>query len=149
MRSASCDSNAKELHMNALLQLWDAIKPYSAAIGLVITWAGIAYVALSRRRDWSRKRFDRINFSLNYVVDGKLAMRTLLETTTREVWLNDYGVKLVVAAAARTTKDQPFVVLHNPADMSYVKRALKNVLSEHFAEAFLAQSQGMPIRTAT
>ena len=69
--------------MNALLQLWEAIKPYSAAIGLVITWAGIAYVALSRRLDWSRKRFDRISFSLNYIVNWLDGDMKLVQGATR------------------------------------------------------------------
>jgi hypothetical protein len=135
--------------MDAVTKVLDAIRPHLSTIGLVVTWAAILFYALRRRRDWKRKRFDCVNVSLNYVVDGKLAMRTLLETTPREVWLNDYGIKLVLAAAARTHKDQPFVVLSNAADMSYIKRAIKNVLSEHFAEAFLAQSQGVPISKAT
>jgi hypothetical protein len=133
--------------MEALWQVWEVIKPYVGYLGLVATWGGIAYVAIRNRREFSLKRFDRVNVSVNYVLGDKLAMRTLLETTPKEVWLNEYGVSLVVAAAARTTAEQPFVLLSDEKDMGYVKRAVKNVLSEHFAEAFLAQSLGVPIRT--
>jgi hypothetical protein len=31
--------------------------------------------------------------------------------------------------------------------MAYITRAVKNVLSEHFAQAYLAQSLGVPMRT--
>jgi hypothetical protein len=135
--------------MDALWKVWDFVRPHLASVGLAATWAGIALVAFRTRRDFSRKRFEVVNVSLNYVVDGKLAMRTLMEVTPKEIWLNDYGIKLVLAAAKKTTKEQPFVVLENEADMGYVKRALKNVLSEHLAVAFLAESMGVPVRKAT
>src|SRR5689334_19822223 len=112
--------------MEGLEKVWELVRPYLASVGLVVTWLGIAWLAFRNRRDFSRKRFDRVNFSVNSVLDGKLAMRTLMEATPKDVWLNDYGIKLVVAAAARTTPEQPFVVLGNEADMDYVKRALKN-----------------------
>ena len=76
-------------------------------------------------------------------------MRTLLETSAHQVWLNDLGVRQVVRAAERTTPDQPFVVLDDPADMAFVHRAVLNVLSEKFAEAFVAQASGLPARFDT
>jgi hypothetical protein len=48
--------------------------------------------------------------SLNYVRGGALVLRTLLEKPANEVWLNEYGVRTVLAAAQRTTADQPFVL---------------------------------------
>ena len=75
-------------------------------------------------------------------------MRTLLETTPKEVWMNEFGLKLVAAAAKRTTKDQPFLVMNKPEDMTFVKQAIKNVLSEHFAHSYLAHALGVPTRKA-
>ena len=101
-----------------------------------------------KRADWSRKQFlGQVNFSLTYVGGGTMAMRTLLETTAQKVWLNDLGVKKVAHAAARTTADQPFVSLDDPKDMDFVYRAVLNVLSEKFAEAFLAETLGVPVTT--
>ena len=62
----------------------------------------------------------------------------LLETTASEVWLNSYGIGKVFKAAGRTRPDQPFIILSDDEDMGFVKRAVLNVLSEKFADAFLA-----------
>lgn len=133
--------------MEFLHQTWDTIKPHISTAVLAATWLGIAFVAIRRRRDWKSKRFaNQVNFSLNYLIDGKLAIRTLLETTASSVWLNEYGVKLVTVASTKTRPDQPFIVLKDPADMKFVKQAILNVLSEHFSQAFVAHVLHMPVR---
>jgi hypothetical protein len=127
----------------------EAVRPHLASLGLVVTWAGIALVALRRRVNWKRKRFiEVVNFSLNYIDDGGLALRTVLETSANKVWLNEYGVKLVTAAAGKTRHDQPFILLKDPADMAFMKRALVNVLSEKVAGAYLGGVLGAPVRKA-
>jgi hypothetical protein len=133
-----------------LQAIFEYVKPHLASLGLVATWLGIVWIAWRRRRHWKEKRFvDQVNFSLNYVEDGKLAIRTLLETTASRVWPNDYGVKLVTAAAAKTRYDQPFIILKNPADMTFMKRALLNVISERFSSAFVAHVMGLPVKKST
>lgn len=118
------------------------------AVLLGVTWLGILLVALRRRRDWRRKRFvQQVNFSLNEVVDGTLLLRTLLEDSAEHVWLNAYGVGRVRKAAERTTVDQPFLRMAWTQDMSYVKRAVVNVLSERLAPVFVARALGAPVRT--
>jgi hypothetical protein len=115
-------------------------------IGLLFTWGGILWVYFRKRADWARKQFlTQVNFSLTYVRDGKMAMRTLMESTAQQVWLNDLGVKKVARAAAKTTRDQPFVELEDPVDMDFVYRAVLNVLSEKFAESYLAETLGLPV----
>lgn len=132
--------------MHFLLSIWDAVRPHMAGIGLVVTWAGIALVAYRRRLQWRNKHFPTVvNFSLNYVADGKLQMRTLLETSASAVWLNEYGVKLVQQAAGKTKEDQPFILLQDPNDMRFVKRAALNVLSARFPEVFLGTVIGAPV----
>jgi hypothetical protein len=113
---------------------------------LVATWAGILLAGIRKRRDWKRKRFTRqVNFSLNYVEDGTLRLRTLLEVPTERVWLNDHGVRQVSRAAEKTTVEQPFLMLRAPKDMEFVKRAVLNVLSERFSEAFVARAGGADV----
>jgi hypothetical protein len=132
--------------MEALRPILDLIKTYGGTLSLVFTWGAIAWVYYSKRADWSRKQFlGQVNFSLNLVMDGQLAMRTLSETAVRDVWLNDIGVKKVLAAASRTTVDQPFVQLPDGADLDFLYRAVLNVLSEQFASGYLAQSMGLPV----
>lgn len=136
--------------MDGLREVLDAIRQHVGTLGFVVTWAGIAWVYLRKRADWSRKQFlTQVNFSLNYVSDGKLTMRTLLETSAQQVWLNDLGVAQVTRAAGQTTADQPYVVLPDAADMAFIYRAVGNVLSEKFADAYLAQSLGLPTKAAT
>ena len=76
-------------------------------------------------------------------------MRTLLEKPADQVWLNEYGVRKVLAAAQRTTADQPFVLLADPRDMDFANRAVLNRLSERFAPAYLAAALGRPVRAET
>jgi hypothetical protein len=128
----------------------DFLKQYGSIIALVVTWGIFLWVWLGKRSDWARKQFlDQVNFSLNLVVDGKLAMRTLAEVPARDVWLNDLGVRKVQAAAKETTPEQPFIILDDPEDMDFVYRAILNVMSEKFAEAYLAQSMGEPVISDT
>jgi hypothetical protein len=128
--------------LNMLRESWETIM-------LLLTWGGITVVYLRRRVHWARKQFlSQVNFSLNYIHNGQLAMRTLLETTASQVWLNDYGVKLVSTAATRTTVDHPFIELDEAADRDFINRAVLNVLSERFAETYVAAALGLPAHTA-
>jgi len=120
---------------------------------LLVTWAGIGWVAIRRRRDWRRKRFtQQVNFSLNYLesdADGRprLALRTLLELPAAGVWLNEYGVRRVQKAAERTTLEQPFLRIEPMEDRGLVKQAMLNVLSERYSDAFVARAVGLEVRT--
>lgn len=132
--------------MDTLEKVFNLARQHVGTVGLLFTWGGILWVYLRKRADWSRKQFlTQVNFSLTYVAGGKIAMRTLMETTAQRVWLNDLGVKKVARAAAKTTHDQPFVGLGDPADMDFVYRAVLNLLSEKFAEAYLAETLGLPV----
>jgi len=112
-------------------------------------------VALRRRRDWRRKQFtSQVNFSLSYLdtdPDGqtRLALRTLLELSATEVWLNEYGVRKVQQAAARTTLERPFLPIEPGEDRELVKHAVLNVLSERYSEAFVARALGLPVAIET
>ena len=118
-------------------------------VALAITWIGIVVVYVRKRILWRRKEFmSQVNFSLNYADAGRLMMRTLLETTAEKVWLNDFGAKLVAAAAQKTTVGHPFIALDDAKDQDFVNRAVLNVLSELFAESFVAASLGMPVKRA-
>jgi hypothetical protein len=136
--------------MDFLKQIWHEISPHLAMLGFVATWFGIGLVYLRRRSEWRRKSFlNQVNFSMNYIEQGGLHIRTLFETTVAEVWLNHYGINQVTKAAGRTRPDQPFILLDNPDDMDFVKRAVLNTLSERFADAFLARSLNRPVISAT
>lgn len=135
--------------MDVIRSVIDFLRTYGGGLGLAFTWGVIGWVYLVKRSDWSRKQFlGQVNFSLNFVVDGQLVMRSLVEVAAQNVWLNDLGVKQVVKAASKTTTDQPFVRLSDTADMEFLYRAVLNVLSEKFADAYLAQAMGLPTRSS-
>jgi hypothetical protein len=123
----------------------EKIRPHTPTLALVMTWLGIAIVYFRRRFQWQRKQFlNQVNFSLNYVVNDSLAMRTLLETGAQSVWLNEYGVRKVFAAAAKTTLGDPFIRLDDQTDQDFINRAVLNMMSARFAECFLANALGLP-----
>jgi hypothetical protein len=135
--------------VDTLHDVWEAIRPHLSAIVLALTWVGIVFAYLRKRSHWRTKRFaDQVNFSLNYVADGTLQLRTLLETSTSRVWPNEHGVRVVLGAAKKTRPDQPFIILDDPQDMAFVKRAALNVISEKFADGFLAATLGIPVKSA-
>ena len=116
-------------------------------LALLVTWGGIVVVWWRRRTEWRRKTFLRqVNFSINHLESGTLQLRTLMEQDALEVWLNQYGVSLVVDAAERTTVSQPFLQLKSTEDQEYALRAVLNVLSERFAESYLASAMHVPTR---
>jgi len=121
---------------------------------LATTWSVIGVVAAKRRFDWRQRRFaQQVNFSLNTLVedDGSptLLLRTLLEESAAQVWINDYGVGRVLKAARRTTAETPFLQIADARDRSMLMVAVLNVLSERFSDAFIARALGIPAKTDT
>lgn len=51
-----------------------------------------------------------VNFSLNIVEDGNLLMRTQRESQARDVWLNDFAAKRVIATARIASIDKPLLL---------------------------------------
>lgn len=133
---------AENLTFSTLIEIWAPV------IGFLITWGGFAWVYLKKRSRWARKNFtEQVNFSLNYIENGTLQLRTLLEDNALRVWLNEFGVKKVLAAADDTTVEHPFMRMDDPEDMRYLLRAALNVLSERFAEVFLARAMENAVPT--
>lgn len=133
--------------MDILNAVFEFLKQNGAGLALVLTWVGFGLAWWRRRSQWQRKEFlGQVNFSLNLFGDT-LAMRTLLEVDTAEVWPNAHGVSLLHAAAARTTVEAPFIRLSAAEDRDYLHRAIKNALSELCPHAFIAQALGERVRT--
>ena len=129
--------------------IWDFLRGYWDLTLLVVTWGGLFLLGFRKRRDWKRKRFlGQVTFSLNLIRDETLLLRTLLQLSARDIWQNDYGVKLVQNAAAQTTAERPFLRLRSQRDMDFVKRAVLNELSERFAQVYLAEVVSAQVKTA-
>lgn len=119
---------------------------------LLVTWSVIGVVAVRRQVDWRNRRFTQhVNFSLTTPVerDGSrmLLLRTLLEDSAANVWLNQFGVNRVLKAARLTTLEMPFLRIAQLRDRDLVMNAVLNVLSERFSDAFVARAVGVPIKT--
>ncbi len=98
------------------------------------------------RSRWLKKEFfDRINFSLNSIVDGKLLIRTLMEKACESVFLNQIAVAQLLAAAKRTTAENPIIPLPRDDYWFFLNAAL-NEVSEKFANGFMMRDIGAPIR---
>jgi hypothetical protein len=122
------------------------MRPYWSGVALAATWAGIGIVWWRRRRAWQQKQFlSQVNFSLNYVQDNQLTMRTLLELPATEVWLSEHGSALVAKASKKTAIEEPFIRLKEVKDQDFLNRAVLNALSERFADGFVAAALGLPV----
>ena len=144
MRLAQTPHGARSMTFRELAEQG---KTYGYILGFTVTWIGVVWYLWRHWREWKHKEFlGHVNFSLNFVVDGTLVMRTLAECSVKDVWLNDHGVRQVARAARRTTIDDPILRIADADDRGFVNRAIINVLSERFAEAHVAQALGMPAR---
>jgi hypothetical protein len=120
-------------------------KLLAAAVFTVIGW-GIG--RWRSRRAWRNRDFlNRLNFSLNLLVDGKLLIRTLMEKSCEEVFLNQSAVEAVLASAKRTTAANPLLPLPKE-DTWYFLNQVLNELAEKFAEAPLKRDLKLPATTA-
>lgn len=136
-----------------LKDYWEiVVEAVRGHLSSILTGATAVLAALlaawKARAIWKRRRFlDRVNFSLNYVDNGVLKLRTLRESDIREVLLsNKHGIDLVTAAAEHATLDEPFLKL--PVEDSWmVLNSVLNEVSEQFAAGFLAASMGLCTRS--
>ncbi len=95
-------------------------------------------------RSWrNREFFNRLNVSLNSFHDGKLLIRTVLEKTCEEIFLNSHAVDRLLKAAQKTTKDNPFVPIEKD-DRWFYLNAVLNELSETFATGLFRREAGQP-----
>jgi hypothetical protein len=113
----------------------------TAAFGAVAWWLGNRRA----RAKWRRREFsDRLNVSLNILVDGKLLIRTLMEKSCGEVFLNSAAVDAMLAASRQTTAADPILPLPKE-DYWYFLNAVLNEVSEKFAEGQIRRDLGLPI----
>ena len=95
-------------------------------------------------RSWrNREFFNRLNVSLNSLQDGKLLIRTVLEKTCEEIFLNSHAVDRLLKAAQKTTKDNPFIPVDKD-DRWFYLNAVLNELSETFANGLFRREAGLP-----
>lgn len=117
-----------------------------AAITSTITFfAGRWYGRYKAGRQWHAKEFlDRIIVSLNIFADGALKIRTVLERSLDEVFLNPVAVEKVWEAARATTKDSPLMPIAKE-DRWFLLNFVLNAVAEHFVDGNIRQDAGQPV----
>ncbi|HJZ57218.1 MAG TPA: hypothetical protein VKE74_19770 [Gemmataceae bacterium] len=96
-------------------------------------------------RQWRRKEFlDRIIVSLNIFADGFLKIRTVLERSLEQVFLNTLAVEKVWAAAKATTADSPIMPIPQ-VDRWYLLNFVLNAVAEFFVTGQVRQDAGQSV----
>lgn len=96
-------------------------------------------------RQWKKKEFlDRVIVSLNLFADGGLKIRTVLERSLDEVFLNRIAVDKVLAATRQCTADTPLLPIPK-ADRWYILNFVLNAVAEPFALGQVARDAGKPV----
>jgi hypothetical protein len=96
-------------------------------------------------REWSRQEyFNRIIFSINLFADGYLKIRTVMERSLDQVFLNQIAIEKVQAAARQCTVEQPLLII-DPKDRWYLLNYVLNALAEPFALGHVRQDAGLPV----
>jgi hypothetical protein len=116
----------------------------TSAVTFAFTWWWARRRAL---RQWTSKEFlDRIIVSLNIFADGYLKIRTVLERSLDEVFLNRVAVDKVLAAARATAVDKPVMPVPKD-DRWFVLNFVLNAVAEHFVAGHIRQDAGQPVTT--
>jgi hypothetical protein len=96
-------------------------------------------------RQWRSKEFlDRVIVSLNIFADGYLKIRTVLERSVEEVFLNRLAIDKVEAAARATTPDNPVMPVAKQ-DRWFLLNFVLNAVAEHFVAGNIRQDAGQPV----
>ena len=120
--------------------------------GVVAVISGVASFLIGRYwgryqagRQWKKKEFlDRVIVSLNLFADGGLRIRTVLERSLDEVFLNRVAVDKVLAAAKQCTATTPLLPIAK-ADRWYLLNFVLNAVAEPFALGQVARDAGKPV----
>lgn len=141
--------------MQMMTQILDAALEYvhkhwieflTAAVFMGIGW----YLGKRRARsEWRRKEFlHRLNVSLNMISDGRLLIRTIMEKSCADVFLNTVAAETVAAVARKTTESDPILPLPK-SEYWYYLNAVLNEVSEKFATGQIRRDLGVPVNTGT
>lgn len=126
--------------------VWNAIVDHwvETLVGFAFMAVGLWYGRQRALRKFRRREFfERLNISLNSIVDGTLKIRTLAELPCQSVFLNSAAVDKLLSAASKTTVDNPLIPFDTDDYWFYLNSVL-NEVSEKYSEGFLLRDAGMP-----
>jgi hypothetical protein len=113
--------------------------------GLFIMAVGWFFGQRRARVSWKEKEFlDRLNVSLNSIDGGTLLIRTILEKSCKDVFLNDVAVAAIRDASENTSEDAPTLPLPESEYWYYLNSVL-NEVAEQFSEGQIRRDMGLPV----
>jgi hypothetical protein len=116
----------------------------TSAVTFLFTWW---WARRRAHRQWAAKEFlDRIIVSLNIFADGFLKIRTVMERSLDEIFLNRVAVQKVNAAARATDLDKPVMPIPKE-DRWFLLNFVLNAVAEHFVAGHVKQDAGVPVTT--
>jgi hypothetical protein len=116
----------------------------TSGVTFLATWWWARHRA---RKQWRAKEFlDRVTVSLNIFADGALKIRTVMERSLDEMFLNPLAVSKVWVAARRTTADNPIMPVAKE-DRWFLLNFVLNAVAEHFVEGHVRRDAGLPVTT--
>ena len=114
----------------------------TAAAAFVI---GRYYGRWKARREWRSKEFlHRVIVSLNIFHDGFLKIRTVMERSLDEMFLNPFAVEKVQYAARQCTQADPIMPIPKE-DRWFVLNFVLNAVAEHFIAGQIRLDAGQPV----
>ena len=117
----------------------------AATTSTVTFFAGRWYGRYKATRQWQAKEFlDRIIVSINIFADGFLKIRTVMEKSLDEIFLNRVAIAKVSAAARATTTDKPVMPIAKE-DRWFLLNFVLNAVAEHFIMGHIKQDAGLPV----
>jgi hypothetical protein len=122
------------------------VKFATAALFMAVGWF---FGKRRARAEWKRREFnDRVNISLNAIREGTLVIRTLMEHSCTDVFLNSVAVQTLADAARNTSPADPLLELPQQ-DYWYYLNAVLNKMGEKFSDGQIRRDLGLPVTTAT
>ena len=113
--------------------------------GLFIMAFGWFFGQRRARVSWKEKEFlDRLNVSLNSIDGGTLLIRTILEKSCKDVFLNDVAVAAIRDASENTSEAAPTLPLPESEYWYYLNSVL-NEVAEQFSEGQIRRDMGLPV----
>jgi hypothetical protein len=106
---------------------------------------GRYYGRWKARREWQSKEFlNRVIVSLNIFHDGFLKIRTVMERSVEEMFLNPIAVEKVQQAARACTAADPIMPIPKE-DRWYLLNFVLNAVAEHFIAGQIRLDAGQPV----
>jgi hypothetical protein len=125
--------------------IWGVASKILSAVALMVFGAMFGGWR-ARRSFYDRRFFDQLNVSMTYFEDNTLRIRTLYEKPVSEVFLNKAAVNAIVAAAQKTTPEDPLLPLKQDDYWTYLNSVLNNVAG-HFSVGQMKKEMGLPVQS--